>query len=89
MILRKLSRYICRGDLARNKHMLRVAGIVIAALSALVLTILMKGLGGTQRSLSASGIDKPIPLNAKSRLIIGGWVIGLLVGVAMIVYGGQ
>jgi len=69
--------------------MLRIAGFAIAALSALVLAIALKGLWNAQRSLVAHGINKPLPLDARSRLVIGVWAIGLAVGIALIAYGGQ
>jgi hypothetical protein len=69
--------------------MLRIAGFVIAALSALVLAITLKGLWNAQRSLAAHGINKPLPLDARSRRVIGVWAIGLAVGIALIAYGEQ
>jgi hypothetical protein len=76
-------------DLKRTKYMLRIAGFVIAALSALVLALTLRRLWNAQGSLRAHGINKPIPLDAKSRRIIGAWAIGLAVGIALIAYGGE
>ena len=64
---------------------LRILGILLAALSALVLAIAFKGLWRAQRSFSAHGINEPIPLDLKARMIVWGWVLGLVAGIALIV----
>jgi hypothetical protein len=51
--------------------------------------ITLKGLWNAQRSLAAHGVNKPIPLDARTRLIVGAWGIRLAVGIALIAYGDQ
>jgi hypothetical protein len=64
---------------------LRIAGFLLAALSAVVFWIVMGGLWRMQRSLNLSGINEPVPLDGKSRLIIFGWLAAFIVGLGLIV----
>jgi hypothetical protein len=64
---------------------LRIGAFLLAALSAVVLWIMLSGLWRTQRSLSLSGINEPIPLDGKSRLIIFGGLAAFIVGLGLIV----
>ena len=52
---------------------LRIVGFLLAALSAVVLFIALKGLWKAQRYLlSTHGINEPIPLDLKARMIVWG-----------------
>jgi hypothetical protein len=64
---------------------IRVIGFLVIALSALILAIVLRGIWNGQRTLQAHGINKPIPLDGKSRLILLGWFLGLIVGVVLVI----
>lgn len=67
--------------------MLHMIGFLVTAVSAVVLATALRGIWNLQRSLSVRGINEPVPLSAKSRFIVGGWAVALIVGIALIVFG--
>ena len=63
---------------------LRIADIMLAAFSVVVLWIALRGLWRANRSPRAHGARDPIPLDSKSRLVMAAWSLGLLIGIALI-----
>jgi hypothetical protein len=62
-----------------------IVGVLLTALSALVLAIIVAGLIKAQLTVRAHGINEAVPVDRKSALIIGGWTVALIIGVLLIV----
>ena len=63
---------------------LKIVGGVVTLLSGSVLWIMVGALYRAQRRLNEAGINEPIPLRAGPRLVILGWSVALLIGLALI-----
>src|SRR5207302_1267990 len=59
-------------------------GFLLLSLSSAVLFIVLRGLWNSQRRLSSQGINEPIPLNLKARMVIWAWALGLVAGIALV-----
>ncbi|HEV2162683.1 MAG TPA: hypothetical protein VGR52_10710 [Stellaceae bacterium] len=62
---------------------IQISGLMLSALSAVVLFITMRTLVRSQGDLAATGIYEPIPLDVKARMIIWVWTAAFVVGVML------
>jgi hypothetical protein len=62
---------------------LRIVGPLLTILSAVVLAIALNGLWKAQRYLQANGINQPIPLDNRARLIVWAWTAAFFAGIAL------
>lgn len=62
---------------------IQISGLMLSALSAVVLFITMRTLVRGQGDLAAMGIYEPIPLDLKARMIIWAWTAAFVVGVML------
>jgi hypothetical protein len=60
-------------------------GLLVSAVSALVLVMIARTLISAQQTLRAHGVTKTMPVDRWGGLVIGAWTIGLIVGVSLIV----
>ncbi len=63
---------------------LRIIGFLLLSLSSVVLFVVLRGLWNARRRLSSHGINEPIPLNLKARMVVWGWASGLVAGIALV-----
>jgi hypothetical protein len=63
-----------------------IVGLLLACLSALVLSIMLRHLWRATTTLMAFGIKEPVPLDLKARMIVWAWGLAFIVGVGMIIW---
>ena len=62
---------------------LQISGLMLSALSAVMLFITIRTLVRGQGDLVATGIYEPIPLDLKARMIIWVWTAAFVIGVML------
>ena len=62
---------------------MQISGLMLSALSAVILFIAIRTLARGQGDLATTGIYEPIPLDLKARIIIWAWTAAFVVGVVL------
>jgi hypothetical protein len=63
-----------------------IIGLVWTLLSAIGLTIILVGRWKAQRQIAYVDDHERLPLDSTSRMIVLGWILGLVIGLAIIVW---
>lgn len=64
--------------------LLLIGGVVLTALSVIVLSIIARVILKGQRAVAEFGIEERLPVARGSKLIIAAWLIALAGGLAML-----
>lgn len=64
----------------------QIIGLVWTLLSAIGLAIILVGRWKAQRQVAYIGNYERLPLDSTSRMIVLGWILGLIIGLAIIVW---